>query len=161
MTFYRGPRSRGSKVTSLAGSATHMASTHVSRLNSRTAKTKSGMWNTKFRPTGPALAEQTYDINDWEDELCSDSSDYDDDVNVQAEDYLYDQYQYTLDLESPLELQQRMQQQIRKYERAYERMCMDALRWHQLMDDVENNPQIEKAFAQMQLLRKLSGSEFE
>lgn len=66
-------------------------------------------------------------------------------------------YQYCLNLETIEDREEELNRMIRKTENLYESVGMYALRWHYLMQDVENNPGIESMFDNLQLLRKLSG----
>lgn len=90
-------------------------------------------------------------------DLCSDEGSYnpcDDDYEIVEVPY---NYQYSLNLETIEDREEELQRMIRKTENLYESLGMYALRWHYLMQDVENNPGIESMFDNLQLLRKLSG----
>ena len=117
--------------------------------------------NVKFRPRGAALAEEVFQAH-WygEDAECAaDEEDYSPPKSLD-EEYGW-MYQPSLDLETTLDLQERLQVQIRKFEHAYEKMCIAALRWHQLMEDVHDDEQVRKMFLDMQMIRKLSGLDHE
>ena len=55
-------------------------------------------------------------------------------------------------------MEQHHQTQIKKFERAYRKMAFQALKWHYLMEDIEDNAQLKKMFNDIQLMRKLGGS---
>jgi hypothetical protein len=71
-----------------------------------------------------------------------------------------DLVQLQLPLESPSELLERYREQIRHFERAHEKMAMYALKWHALLKDVDENSQVAKLFRDLQMVRKLFGSDF-
>lgn len=117
--------------------------------------------NTKHRLTGPSLAGEIFRTS-WGDECreVEDDSDWDEKSykDLQVEEFTY---QPSLDLESPIETQERLERKIREYNTAYNAMCLAATRWHQLMEDVHDDPQVRKMFLDMQMIRKLSGLDHE
>lgn len=169
---------RGTKVTSLKGygvtrpvGASNRSftpsigipdMTSIDRTNQRIYRSKAALWNSKPKPGSVHLAEDAFDIHAYELE-ADEPSEYDSDDyrDVTEDEFTFYPEQLTLDLLTTSECENYLYQAIRKHERAYQTMCLHALRWKQLMDDVEANPQIDKAFNDMQLLRKLSGSDFQ
>lgn len=123
-----------------------------------------------FRPVGPALADDIFGV--WNDEVaCESDPSLEDDsyskwqvtekTGTTGDPFFDECWQPSLALETPEELRMQLQSNIRKYERGYYKMAMAALRWHQLMEDVKSNSGIAKSFSDLQMLRKLSGSDFE
>jgi len=86
--------------------------------------------------------------------------------NVKEED-LFDgelqsyhfRYQGELEIETAEELNEQLRTSARKFEQAYRKISHHALKWHWLMQDIEKNPQLKKMFGDIQLMRKLNGSE--
>ena len=71
--------------------------------------------------------------------------------------HVVDNYQYTLNLERIEDREEKLQSIIDKYEETFKILGMYALRWHYLMEDVEENTSVADMFENMQLLRRLSG----
>lgn len=110
-------------------------------------------------PFGPAMAQEIFEVYDYDecDKACAVSDDiYDCEDTVDGEEYWY---QTELPLENVRELEERFRQEISKFDRAYRKMMVHALKWHYLMEEVEENPQVAKMFKDMQMVRKLSGSD--
>lgn len=120
-------------------------------------------------PFGPGMAESIFNLHDF---------DLDDCVEV-GDDYFYAQgeldpedlfdgetqsfhfrYQEELDLETNEEREQRLKNSIRRFEQAYRVMSMYALKWHYLEEDLEEHDDLKKMFRDIQMLRKLKGSDF-
>ena len=86
---------------------------------------------------------------------------------ISSDDTLYDTEKLTHTLEQQLELPltdpcnllAEYRAGIVRYERAYEKMAANALRWHYLMQEVEDDEMIAQLFDQLQVLRKLSGGD--
>jgi hypothetical protein len=123
-----------------------------------------GNWNSSSSssslprdPFGPAMAQQIFDFNKYEEDIpeCSDDehSGY---VDSTGDHW----YQTELPLENVREMEQRFQREIQKFECAYRKMIHHALKWHYLMEDLEDNAQLKKQFQDIQLMRKLGGSDF-
>lgn len=127
----------------------------VDRANQRLEERKSRLRNPSYRPTGPALAEDIFRTN-WGEVSAECESEEDYEAKSPESDFGW-AYQPSLELESTIELEERLQRSIRQYETAYDAMCLAALRWHQLMEDVHHNAQVKKMFLDMQMVRKLSG----
>lgn len=114
--------------------------------------------NKERRPFGAAMAEEIFELYNephhyyGEDECVSDES-------PQSDDYEETWYQTELPLENLRELEERMRQQITKFEGAYSKMMIFALKWYYLEQDAETNPQVGKLFKDLQLTRKLAGSD--
>lgn len=107
-------------------------------------------------PFGPQMACDVFGVHDWDDcEEVMDTDDYyGDEVAVEGEYW----YQTELPLENVREMEQRHLAEIKKFERAYRKMCHHAMKWHHLMEDLEDNQQLKKMFNDIQLMRKLGGS---
>lgn len=108
---------------------------------------------------GVTLAQDFFGIYDYGDDCEAVSDDYDSDNYRLVEDIVPVQMELALETED--ELRERLRRDIQRFERAYDMMSLYAVRWKQLMEDVEENPQLKKMFKDIQLMRKLSGSEFE
>lgn len=133
----------------------------VDRINSQLEARIGRQHNIKSRLRGPALAEEVFQTV-WYGEEAHCSNEVDEDLQKCPDgDDFYWAHQPSLGLETTLELQERLQNQIRKFEYAYDRMCIAALRWHQLMEDVHDDERIRKMFLDMQMIRKLSGMDCE
>jgi tRNA-dihydrouridine synthase len=96
-----------------------------------------------------------YDYDDAE-EVCEASSDHYEQEDLPMEEVWY---QAELPLENVREMEERHLREIKKFERAYRKMCHNALKWHYLMEDLKDNEQLKKMFNDIQLMRKLGGSE--
>lgn len=129
----------------------------VDNINRRLEERHGRQRNANYRPRGAALAEEIFRIG-WGSDVCESSES--DSNELLLEKDLWG-YQPSLELETTLELQERLQSQIRKFEYAYESMCIAALRWHQLMEDVHYSDQVKKQFLDLQMIRKLSGLDYE
>lgn len=107
-------------------------------------------------PFGAAMADEIFEVHyrDGEDYSPEETN-----YEYEDEDQSY-QIQYDLPLESLEELEQKMRQQIHKFDRAYNRMMIYALNWHYLLEECEDDAQIEKMFKDMQMIRKLRGSDY-
>lgn len=111
----------------------------------------------KFHPFGPSMACEIFGVHEYDDyDVCLDE-DYESDHVKEHEDEEY-WYQTELPLESVREMEQRHLSEIKKFERAYRKMALYALKWHYLMEDLEDNAQLDKMFKDIQLMRKLGGS---
>jgi hypothetical protein len=147
----------------------------MSRLNrirkaSVSAASSSGPWHANYHPFGPDMAESIFDARyyDLDGECVSDeiedsyypSSKLDDADLFDGELQSYHfRYQGDLELETSEEVEAQLRHRLKKLNRAYNVMCHHALKWHYLMEDVEGNEQIKKMFKDMQLFRKMSGSD--
>lgn len=117
--------------------------------------------NNKYRPRGAALAAEIFQTT-WYGETDEAMEEYDENDKAQGAEEGYEwAYQPSLELETPIELQERLQESIRKFEYAHDKMAIAALRWHQLMEDVHDDEQVRKMFLDMQMIRKLSGMDSE
>lgn len=149
----------GSRADSTVGG--HLRG-NVERINYQLEARLGRQHNASFRPRGAALAEEIFQAH-WygEDATCVDAEE-DSGVSKNCSDEEYHwMYQPSLELETTLEIQERLQDQIRKFEYAYDKMCLAATRWHQLMEDVYEDEQVRKMFLDMQMIRKLSGLDHE
>jgi len=120
-------------------------------------------------PFGPGVAQDIFDCRVYDD--CETA--YDDGHEVYHENLhptdLFDpeeglqsyhfQYQPHLELETPRELESRLRDSIRKFERSWDKMAIYALKWHYLMEELEEDSQLKKQFMDIQLMRKLKGSD--
>lgn len=105
--------------------------------------------------TGAALTEEIfglYDYDDMTEELYETAYDAGEDALTTDEPS-----QLELPLECKEELEYELRRLISRYRRSLERMGDYALRWHYLMEDVENSGQVEKMFNDLQFVRKLAG----
>ena len=102
-------------------------------------------------PFGPAMADKIFDLYEpYEDFYYNDYH-----QKYEPEGW----YQLELPLENLRELEERMRAQIKRFDSAYYKMMVYALQWHYLMEEVEDNPQIKKLFQDLQMIRKLTGSD--
>lgn len=139
----------------------HLPMTNIDSIHRALTEREGRQLNPKYKPTGPSLADNLYRIG-WDDsEDCVVIEDVSDGEYLNEKDS--DSYmgsQGSLELETPLELQERLQRSIRHYGRGYAKMCIAAMRWHQLMEDVIDDEEIEKLFKEMQMIRKLRSDPF-
>jgi len=113
--------------------------------------------NYKKEASFVSLTEDIFSVDTYDD---GDAKADDDEDFEASENYLtkdYEPYQLSLELETTDELRKRLHQTIRRYEIGYEKMCAYAIRWHYLMEDVENIEQIHDQFNNLQMVRKLMG----
>lgn len=110
-------------------------------------------------PFGPGMAEDIFKIN-YCDEAETAPYPYDEYENhsksLPDEEYWY---QTELPLKNVSELETELRNEIRKWERAYNKVMIYALKWHYLLEEVEENPQVKKMFQDLQMIRKLGGSD--
>jgi len=120
-------------------------------------------------PFGPGVAQdifECYDSDDYAEECCDaddgryyhdlDPADLFDGEELQSYHF---QYQPGLDLETTRELEARLRNAIRKFESSWNKMSIYALKWHYLMEELEEDSQLKKQFLDIQLMRKLKGSD--
>lgn len=110
-----------------------------------------------LHPFGPQMACEifgVFDSYDYEETAYENPGEH-----SPFEAYEEDWYQTELPLENVRELEERFRREIKKMERAYRKMALHALKWHYLMEDLEDNSQLRKMFNDIQLMRKLGGSE--
>lgn len=113
-----------------------------------------------------SMAESMFGSFDYGmDDDCDPSEPYEGDVSG----YLHGNYneddlegrsryeQFSLQLETPEEMQDRMVYTMNKFNNAYERLAEFAVKWKMLQDALEAEPEIEKQFRSMMLELKLSG----
>lgn len=118
---------------------------------------------------GPGMAEDIFGWNSFDecDEVCDSYEAYDE---VEDDAILTDMYdgvlqsfhfrhQTSLDLETNEQREARLNTAIERFDNAYKRMCLYALKWHYLQEDLEADPQLKKQFQDIQLMRKLKGSD--
>lgn len=109
-------------------------------------------------PFGPQMAQEIFEYwGDDEAEHC-DSTASDMCSKYEESDYEY-WYQLDLPLESLRELEDRQRYEIKKFQRTYKKMMVYALQWHYLIEECEDNAQVEKMFKDLQMIRKLTGSD--
>lgn len=108
-------------------------------------------------PFGPQMACNIFGVHEYDDyELTEElGEDY---YPVKSSDEQEIWFQTELPLENVRTMEQRHLKEIRKFERAYRKMALYALKWHYLMEDLEDNAQLDKMFKDIQLMRKLGGS---
>lgn len=116
--------------------------------------------HTPSNPFGPQMACDIFGVTVYDDyeateDLVDAFSSYNGSEDLDEECW----YQTEFDFESVREMEQRHLLQIRKFERAYRKMALYALKWHYLMVDLESNAQLDKMFKDIQLMRRLGGSE--
>lgn len=130
------------------------SNSHLSK-SLKSSSGSSSRYNTQPRdPFGPAMAQQIfgYHESDWDPRI--------DQLRIQrAEEEESEQKQLELPLMSTAELEDELMETIGRFERGYRKMIVCALKWHHLMEDLESNPQLMRQFNDIQLIRKLSGSE--
>lgn len=105
--------------------------------------------------------EQIFGV-ELDSDYCRDGNEIVDDIDV--EDFFYksspeieEGYQYSLNLENVDEVEAKLVRAIRKYREATAKMAGMALLWHDLMEDLEDNPHLQEAYDRFHMLRKLSG----
>lgn len=121
-----------------------------------------------IHPFGPGMAEDVFGVYDdrYADEDCIEA-DYDYAVEEIDEEDLFDgvlqsyhfRYQGSFDLETNEEKETRLKNAIRRFETAYRKMAVYALKWHYLEEELEADPQLKKMFGDIQMMRKLKGSD--
>jgi len=113
-----------------------------------------------FNPFGPQMACEIFNVDFYDDDAESISEDWErnhsEEMIPSSTEYWY---QLDLPLENVREIEERHRQEIKRFSRAYKQMCVHALKWHYLMEDLEDNVQLKKLFNDIQLMRKLGGSE--
>lgn len=131
----------------------------------------SSSYNSKPQnPFGPGMAESIFNLYDHDfdlDECVAEGDGFYPQGELDPED-LYDgvtqsfhfRYQDELDLETNEEREARLKNSIRRFEQAYRVMSMYALKWHYLEEDLEEHDDLKKMFRDIQMLRKLKGSDF-
>lgn len=109
-------------------------------------------------PFGAALADDIFKL--WDDEMYATATESSprDPYNEPLLDG-EEPYQLDLGLENQQQLEDQLRNEIRKFKRGYHKMMVFALQWHYLMEECADNPQLEKMFKDLQLIRKLTGSE--
>jgi len=131
------------------------------------ASSNSSNYQRESNPFGPGMAESVFNVYDDDlDECVSDYSEKCYDAEVDQED-MYDgvlqsfhfRYQEDLDLETNAEREERLKRSIRRFESAYRKMSLYALKWAYLEEEVEDDEQVRKMFKDMQMIRKLRGSD--
>lgn len=120
-------------------------------------------------PFGPGMAESVFGGHDYGDDDCLEEAvgDYYRTIEDLDPENLFNgelqsfhfRYQEDLDLETNEERERNLRNSIRRFERAYRTMSLYALKWHYLLEEVEENPQVAKMFKDMQMMRKLGGSD--
>lgn len=114
----------------------------------------------EMHPFGPQMACEVFGVyyDDYEDydSPVSAEEGYVIPTDLEGDEYWY---QAELPLETLREMEQRHLRQIKRFEQAYRKMCHHAMKWHYLMEDLEDNSQLNKMFNDIQLMRKLGGSE--
>lgn len=149
------------RVTSLKGLGVPLGS----RVNRHRSSLDQSSYENQYPPEcrGSRLAQEFFNVYDYGDDCISENADesgYDAHEGKEpVETYWWPQLGLALETEE--ELRNRLRNDINRFERAYSVMALYAVRWKQLMEDVEDNPQVEKMFKDMQLMRKLSGSDME
>lgn len=109
-------------------------------------------------PFGPQMANEIFE--DWGDEAAEPcESGYSDQLVAYEENQHEYWYQPDLPLENVRELEDRYRAEIYKFKRTYKKMMVYALQWHYLLDECEDNAQLEKMFKDLQMMRKLTGSD--
>lgn len=150
---------RSSTLTKLSVSSTIASSSLKYASNSNSHSSYHNQYPPKTR--GSMLAQEFFSTYDNEDSVEECSDEYESTYYKTVDDEPYRWPQIELPLETTEELNQRLRNDINRFENAYDKMVLSAVRWKQLMEDVEKNPQIKKMFKDLQLVRKLSGSDME
>jgi hypothetical protein len=130
------------------------------KANMKSAAASAG--SSRYTPTrrelfGPMMAQDIFNVNDYDDE---------DMVEEAVEDYIPESFesdelwlQGSLDLENVTQLEDRLRRSITHFERGYRKMMVSALKWHYLMEECDEDEQINKMFKDVQMIRKLRGSD--
>lgn len=126
--------------------------------NKPISKTYSTYVKPVIDPFGPQVANEIFD--NWGEE-CEPTqlSSYDDSSYGTAEVVEDCWYQPELPLENVRDLEEHYRSEINRFQRTYKKMMVYALQWHYLIEECEENPQLDKMFRDVQLVRKLSGSD--
>ena len=130
----------------------------------------SSSYNSKSQdPFGPGMAESIFNLYDLDFDECVEDIhdgyypqgelDPEDLYNGETQSFHF-RYQETLDLETNEEREARLKNAIRRFEQAYRVMSVYALKWHYLQEDLEDHEDLKKMFRDIQMLRKLKGSDF-
>jgi hypothetical protein len=112
--------------------------------------------NNNFNPFGPLMAEDTFRGNGYlgcDDEVVE--SEYDDVYAIVDEE----PYQLELPLTPVAELEEQLRQKISHLDRHYRAIAKAAMQWHYLQDEIEENENLAKQWRDLQMTRKLSGSD--
>lgn len=159
-TIYTGPGVSPFKAPTM--SISYLRSKYMRKSSQyRSSKNLTGETDDDGRTLGPAIAD--WIIRDAEMKSSGIGYASVDDSECKVQDtssskcHVPYNYQYSLNLERIEDREEQLLRLIDKYERTFERLSMYALRWHYLMDDVENNTSISEMFESLQLLRRLSG----
>ena len=131
----------------------NLVSTRSNRLPMATRHNRRKATRSEEGPFGAMLANEVFDL--WQGQDLEDCTSYDGD----DERYEPVEEQLDLPLENLSELEARLRIQIQKFEVGYERMMVYALQWFHLQEECEENPQVAKLFRDMQMIRKLHGSD--
>lgn len=120
-------------------------------------------YQNKINPFGPQMACEVFGVDEYDDEYdledCAEDEGYYGN-SVQAEDDTTEYwYQTSFELENVRELEDHHKREIKKFQRAYRKMAFQAMKWHYLMEEIEDNAQLKKMFNDIQLMRKLGGSQ--
>jgi hypothetical protein len=110
-------------------------------------------------PFQPGLACEIFENHDYphateQSEACADEPYYHQELPLEEH-----WYQPELPLENLRELENRLRQEIKQFERNNRKMMIFALQWYYLLEEVEDNEQVEKLFKDLQMIRKLTGSD--
>lgn len=148
---YSSLRGRGSRTTTLPVAKASWGITSGNARNRSNIAKENG-------PFGAMMADeifQTYDY--YETEECQGEGIFSVQKELPTEEEFW--YQTDLPLQSKSELEDQLRSQIEHFKRAHRKMYMYALQWHYLMEEVEDSEQVSKMFRDMQMIRKLTGSE--
>lgn len=131
-----------------------------SRKTSRAYSTRASSGGNGHRDSGPfgaAMAQEIFGFSEYDPWTSVDIS-YESDV-AEARPVEEEWYQTELPLKNIRELESELISEIEKWKMSYHRMMVFALKRFYLMEEVEENPQIKKMFNDMQMMRKLGGSD--
>lgn len=110
-------------------------------------------------PFGPMMADEIFETHNYTEEAESCGNDGPWSLNKELPDDEEHWFQTELPLENVRDMERRLQNEIDKFRRCHRKMYIYALQWHYLMEECEDSEQIEKMFNDMQMIRKLTGSD--
>jgi hypothetical protein len=102
-------------------------------------------------PFGPGVAQEIFGLYENNSYLYDEPEcDFDDGDTVEEE-------QLSLPLESVREMEARFQNEINKWKRDYRKMMVCALKYYYILRDCDEHQDLDRAFKDFQMLRKLKG----
>lgn len=110
-------------------------------------------------PYGPAMVCEIFNTDYYDGNSVTSLNELESAIDEGDVDEVVEPSQLDLPLENLDELERKLRNTLRKFEDGYEKMAMYALQWHYLMEDCEEHPQLEKMFKDLQMMRRMTGSD--